>query len=496
MRIDFFSNFYKKENSTKIPSVGSGSAVLRYQVEGHIKEPCSILQPTISLQGPITDSFPGIITYAYIPAFYRYYFVKDFSFVNGLWTAQLSVDVLASWKTNIGTKEMYILRTDQGGNPDNWNGEITDTTYPATTDCDLDVYYMPNVFTNDLTVGCYVVGVIAGESAQSVGAITYYAMDSSAMGNLKSQLLSNENLVTMGITDAQGEPLISDISPELLKTLYNPFQYIASCLWFPFPLSAITAISTPVTEIELGWWGYICEAQRLYAHTLEFGESGPVRVHPQAASRGSYLNYAPYTHRYLMGRFGMVALDPLWYTETDDIDITYKIDLITGQCLTIIGTSYYVETVKHLHACTERHFQLAVPIQLAQIGVDYLGTAVSAVNTVAGTIGNALTGNVGGAITGALSGIYNTLQSAMPQMETSGQNGSFLTAGHDTCVVNQFFKIVDEDLEHRGRPLCEMRRINTLQGYILCADGEIDLDVYSDEREMIRNHLTSGFFWE
>ena len=84
----------------------------------------------------------------------------------------------------------------------------------------------------------------------------------------------------------------------------------------------------------------------------------------------------------------------------------------------------------------------------------------------------------------------------MPQVETSGSNGSFLSADYSTHCITQFFKIVDEDITHRGRPLCEVRTINTLSGFILCAEGDVEISCLDEERNMIKKYLTSGFFWE
>ena len=137
-----------------------------------------------------------------------------------------------------------------------------------------------------------------------------------------------------------------------------------------------------------------------------------------------------------------------------------------------------------------------MPIQIAQVGTDYLGTYATAISTGATAGQQAMTLNVGGAISTLATGIYNTIQAQMPQLETDGSNGSFLSANINTKMVTIFYKIVDEDIEHRGRPLCELRRIDTLSGFILCAEGDLDLDVYDEERKQIKSFLTSGFFWE
>ena len=66
-------------------------------------------------------------------------------------------DVLATYKTEIGNSTEYVLRTDS---TTDFNGEITDTTYPATTDIVSESYSLSNIFTTDLSVGCYIVGII------------------------------------------------------------------------------------------------------------------------------------------------------------------------------------------------------------------------------------------------------------------------------------------------------------------------------------------------
>ena len=326
-------------------------------------------------------------------------------------------------------------------------------------------------------------------------------MTSTQFGALKDKLFSDDNLEIMGIIDSQGQTLIQDLSQEVLKTLYNPYQYIASCMWYPFGEGAITS-KTSVSSIKIGWWNYPLSGYLLYAQTLELGnEQFAITAHPQA-SRGSYLNYAPYTRRSLIGRFGTVAIDNTFFKVGNKINISYVIDLISGHCYTRIARRDESVSPPAEDLIAERNFLIGVPIQIAQVGTDYLGTAVSAINTIPQIMGGAIsgiasgTGAIMGAIAGGASGIYNTLQSAMPQVETSGQNGSFLAPVNNTHVVEQFYKIVDEDISHRGRPLCEIRTINTLSGFILCAEGDMDISCYDNERKEITRFLTTGFFWE
>lgn len=480
-----YKQFAKKENSTKVPPSGT----LTLALQGVLKEPCSIMTPVIKIERLPADAIPGDYTYARWVQADRYYFIEDWVWANGLWEVHMKEDVLATFKTEIGNSTEYVLRTDS---TTDFNGEITDTTYPTTTNIETETTLLPNIFTSDLTVGCYIVGIISGGSTQSVGAISYFLMTSSQFGELKDKLFSDDNLEIMGIIDSGGQQLVQDLSQEVLKTLYDPYQYIVSCMWYPFPQNLVTN-KTAVTSIKIGWWNYPLSGYRLYAQTVEVAEL-PISftLHPQANTRGNYLNYAPYTKRTLIGRFGTVAIDSFNYKPGDTIDVSYTIDLITGQCRTQIGRMRN----NAYDLLTERHFLLGVPIQIAQVGTDYLGTVTTAIGATSGTVGKALSLDIAGAISSGITGIYNTIQSAMPQVETSGSNGSFLTAGYQTHSVTQFFKIVDEDIAHRGRPLCELRQLNTLSGFILCAEGEIDISCYDNERKEITRYLTTGFFWE
>lgn len=489
-----YKQFAKKENSTKVPPSGT----LTLALQGILKEPCSIMTPVIKIERLPADAIPGDYTYARWVQADRYYFIEDWVWVNGLWEVHMKEDVLATFKTQIGSSTEYVLRTDS---TTDFNGEITDTTYPATTDIVTQSYSLSNIFTTNLSVGCYVVGIISGGNSQAVGAISYFAMTSSQFGALKNKLFSNDNLEIMGIIDSGGQALVTDLSQEVLKTMYNPYQYIVSCMWFPFGVNAIPS-SSSVSSIKIGWWDYPLSGNRLYAQTFELGnEQFTIQAHPQA-SRGSYLNYAPYTRRTLLGRFGSVPIDTSMFVVGNKINISYMIDLITGQCYTKISRRNESTSPVSEDLLTERNFLIGVPIQLAQVGTDYLGTAVSAINTIPQIMGGAISGiasgkgAIMGAIAGGASGIYNTLQSAMPQVETGGQNGSFLAPINNTHVIEQFYKIVDEDISHRGRPLCELRRIDTLSGFILCAEGEIDISCYDNERKEIVRYLTDGFFWE
>ena len=501
MNVKLYTGFAKKNNSTKIPASGAPSLDL----VGTLKSDCSVMNPVIQIERLSSDLVPSIYNYAYISDYGRYYYVTDVRWVFPFWEISMSVDVLDSYRTQIGASSHDVLSTDS---TTDFNPMITDTMYPATNEIDLEQFSLPSPFTSQINNGIYVVGLISGDSTNSVGAVTYYAMTAAQFGTFKGILFGNGNLVTMGLAEfdpsAPGTlvPLVTDMSLEMTKAMYNPYQYVASCMWFPFPITALDSGSySLVSGLKLGWWdypvnGYLLQAQNL---VLASPYANAITPHPQAATRGDYLNYAPYTRCTVYGIFGSTPLDLSFFDSDDNsLNITYVIDLITGQCRVRIESFQLSASPRRYHILCEKDFLCGVPIQLAQIATDYLGAAVTAVDAVSNTLNNALTLNVAGTVSSAAHGIYDTLNAIMPQMSTSGTNGSMMIVSSElnTKVVFQYFNLTDEDITHKGRPLCEIRQINTLSGYILCSDGEFDLNCLEQERNLISDFLTTGFFWE
>lgn len=498
MQITFYSGFQKKRNSTKQPGSGTSSMV----VTGTLKENCSVLNPTVRINRVMGDVVPYGFTYAYIPDFNRYYFVTGWTWNPPFWEGSMTVDVLASHRSQIGASSHYVLRTDS---TTDFNPMITDTMYPATNEIDLYQTQLVSPFVSVISDGVYIVGIISGHDTHAVGAVSYYVMTPAQFGAFKGILFGDQNLVTMGLAEfdpsAPGTlvPLTTDMSLEMTKAMYNPYQYVASCMWFPLPLSAISD-KTLVSNIQLGWWSYPVNGYLITAQNIVVNEGAvPIHQHPQAQTRGDYLNYAPYTKCTLFGIYGTLPLDLAFFDRDDDrLSVQYIIDLITGQTRVRIRSYQSSEQNTHYHYIAERDFLCGVPIQLAQISTDYLGAAVTAVDAAANTFQNALTLNVGGAVSSAAHGIYDTLNAVMPQMTTSGTNGSFMITDVylHTTLSYLHYKLTDEDITHKGRPLCEIRQINTLSGYILCSDGEFDISCMDDERTSISDFLTTGFFWE
>ena len=105
-------------------------------------------------------------------------------------------------------------------------------------------------------------------------------------------------------------------------------------------------------------------------------------------------------------------------------------------------------------------------------------------------------GGVAAGIAGGISGIGNAIESIQPRAQTIGSTGSFVSNRGDFRLDYQFFRPIDDDNTHNGRPLCDVRQINTLSGYMLVQDGDVTTTGTAAEDRQIRQYLESGFYYE
>ena len=138
--------------------------------------------------------------------------------------------------------------------------------------------------------------------------------------------------------------------------------------------------------------------------------------------------------------------------------------------------------------------QVGVPISLSSVTRDYIGAATSALGAVGGAVSGFM-GNIGGFI-GAASGVGNAVESLMPRAQTIGTTGSFVSNRGEFRLDHQFFRPVPDDNTHNGRPLCQVRQLNTLSGYMLIQDGDVTIAGTASEDSKIRNYLETGFYYE
>lgn len=465
-----FYTFGKNVNSTKRPTAGGVS----YSI--HLLEPTSVTHPRVTLADKENPAFnPSAYNYAYIDHFGRYYFVTDWAWIGGRWAASLSVDVLASFKPQILESEQYVTRSAA-----EFDGSVSDGLYPAKSALDAIPRLGNNPFTNVLGGGCYVLGVMNNDPA-TMGGVSYYVLNNSQFKALTAAL--------MGDGQFSG---VSEEFVELTKSLTTPFRYLTSCMWFPF--SAFPT-SGETSDLPYGWLtlpGVTC--RRLASDSVaSFNVSIEPAKHPQR-ERGVYLNNAPYS-RYILSwpAVGTFTLDSLKVGVCESVWIYIAVDPISG------GGDVRIYADDALLMTTR--VQIGVTIQLSDMTVDYIGTAVSLVKDTGAMFSRAVSagsvaGAMGNAVLGYGSAVLNAVENMQPVLQSSGANGSTSAFTWSPVLMCEFLEIVDEDNEHRGRPLMRKKQLSELAGFTLCADAEIELSATSGEVESVKSFLNGGVYIE
>ena len=467
----YLMTFNKRENSTERPTLSGATS-------GTLRDNCSVMFPSIGFSWG-QENTPIAANYAYIPEFSRYYFIKNWTWDSGIWWADMAVDVLASWKTEIGNSTQYVLRAAAAT-----NDYVEDSYYPMTREHRTGYSILSTAWTYSRpSAGYYIVGIISS-ATNSIGAVAYYAFTAAEFRAFMYAMLSTTSWTNIDFTSGE-------ISEEFFKSVFNPFQYIVSALWLPFAPDLSSAVST----IPFGWWSVTASAHLILNSTWQQDHVVTIPKHPQNG-RGKYLEASPYTRLSLFYQpFGLLELDPSLYVGQASLTVTVTVDVFTGIGYLFVkpGTSGADNPYDF-----QQTAQVGVPIQLAQIANDYVGALSSLAGGITSGLG-VFSGGVSGVvngIAGAVSGIVDAALSMVPHVSTSGANGSFIPFVMGATLFADFFLVVDEDRARRGRPVCGIYTLSQLAGYQMILNPDIKINGTDDENRMIKDYLMSGYFYE
>lgn len=358
-------NFEKKKNSTRRPTGGSGFV-------GQLAEDFSLLSMTVGFATIDATTAPNY-NYAYIQSFRRYYFIEDWIFSGGIWYARLTVDVLATYRTEISDSYQFVTRSASAR-----DDKIVDT-FPlckAQTHARISSSVTNNPFNLPSSQnGVVVMGVV--NSLGRDGAVTYYMLQLEYFRQFMGSMLNS--ISWAGISG-------TEISAELQKALINPTQYIVSCMYFMVPWSQWSGsqVVETVTTIKLGWWDFSVPAALIIPGALgEFG-SGTLLIpkHPQVSTLGEYVNSAPYSKYTLTFLpFGVFEIDSTDLCGHNTLYWSVNASLATGDAILNVS----VDGVK-ANAILTSQCNIGVQLPVGQIAAN-LHTVDQAISSAARGVG-------------------------------------------------------------------------------------------------------------
>lgn len=465
-----FYTFAKKTNSTKLPTGGTTFSI-------NLKDDTSVTHPQIRLN----TSNPSAYNYCYIPTFNRYYFVTDWTNeTNNIWSASLSVDVLATYRSEILASSQFVLRSASETDSD-----IVDMMYPTTTKLDIQrTTFATRPIGNELR---YIVAVSNATSNNKVGGCTYYNLTYGQFSAVMSLLLGSSSYL--------GDFSLDSISDSLVKSLVNPLQYFGESYILPYNIGDGT-----LDLLSCGWWaidptyGYpiLTNSKVLHKHELWRSDLN-LPAHPQTSAAGVFMNCQPYTDHYLYaGVFGMIHLDASTLHNCSRVELVLEGDFKGNLELTIWG---YTMSGGSLLAkvLDKRNTNCAIPISLTQAN-NKVESALTMGASALSAVGHASTANPKGLCSDLASGIESAQDFFMPKAEGKPGVGAFADALENWEVTSVFKTITDIAPNLYGKPLCQDKILSTLNGYTKCAQAYIEIGGTKEESDTIVNYLNGGFY--
>lgn len=486
MNVKFY-NLAKKVNSTKQPAVSDPFD----SVDVVLKTPSSILAPVVELNMPSVPAW----NYAYIPDMERYYYVTGTAYNRGVWEISLSVDVMASFKSDIGGTSMYMLRSSTSQ-----TGTLIDSLYPATNACSHQLVTVKSSTT--FAGGTIALNVANGDSNSG---LTTYVMNVQNFGNFLDAIMIN------GDTDSASW---DSQNQSIEVTKYEPARYIYSAYWFPGSYSHYND-GAALSTMKLGNFtatGFTFYKANLSASALTLTYNITLPKHPQAAARGSFCNGEPYSEYVLnMGPFGGVALPAVAMANATSITAKVYEDILTGQGRLMV---YTAGGILLANVTT----QWGVPLPIFSGGYrDYSGKATRNAGLLSAAIGTAelvgagaagWNGNgesaAGLAVSGGatvVSGMETAIRGANAinkgAITSIGSAGGFM----DHLVVwdldATFYDIASDNNANNGRPYCRTSTPATLGGYMIAQKGLVTSNAATrTELDSINAYMVGGFYYE
>ena len=465
MNILVFSNFSKRKNSTKTPLDSSGTVV-----DVALKESTSIEAPVFRLT---SNDF----TINYVKAFGAYYFVNDIVSID---KAHIEIycekDVLATYKTEIGSYNAFILRASSDYDLEVYDPLISQQVAPVELylDSSYDELVAPLPGSGTDSAGVYIVRV-AGRNGINTFAMTKALLNS---------------IMDFAFTDSNFQDIIDDL---VVTELFNPFHYILDVRFLPLTSAARTEILLRATQkrVWLGWYD-----TRVDSYCIDPGEIsiGPVYYDTVDITPGRFFNdFRDYDARWVKAYLfipgiGQVEISPqhLRYP----MRIEWAVDLMSGHIIAKLLTN----TQEGQSTIATYQGSIGCPYQIGQVTGD-LGQIVQ---TAALTAAGLATGGAAGLTAAGMTAMSNAPGFLQPDTNIMGNMADMMTYRvYPNVVLSRHImhaKVIPTSTH--GRPLYEYRTISSLSGYVQCDNATVPIAGESRDKDAVNGYLNGGFYYE
>ena len=452
--------FSKKKNSTAQPSGTSRDYTVYMKENSSIENPVFILGTGINA---------GV---SYCQAFGNYYFVDDIVLISADQVElHCSIDVLATHKTAIGNLTTHIDRCAAAAAYNNmiYDAAISQSQLVISESVESTAV-VPAA--DQSTNGTYIIGVIGGYGSTS-GGISVYALSKSELEEALDFMFTESNFTDV-LTDS------------IVKSFFNPFQYIVFLRWYPFTKAALGTLT--YKKIKFGWWETASTYGQLDDIRVNFGAKLTVPT-------PYYSDFRNYDQRFTqlfveLPTVGGIFLDPSILSPTGvDLFLGLTMDICTGE------TIIYLETVTGSGMTTRSRIGTYKGSMGASIPVGQVNGEMGSLLSSAAQVGLGIA--TGDAAIG-VEGLRGVIGSYNPPPSMLGTYGSraYFSGMVNAKVTQRVYASGDLLTNVYGRPCHKNLQISTLSGFVKCQAASIALDAPDTEIEAVNNYLNTGFYYE
>lgn len=477
-----FYFFNKKENSTARPT-DSGAAI-----DCIIKDGSAVVNPTLRLKW--SGAAAPLYNYAYIAGFQRYYFTREWRYIDRQWEVDLVCDVLATYKTNIGGLTKYVLRSASQS-----DDHVLDNYYPATGEA-LNYSKQANFgWAQYGSTGGAVIATVIGQNSIPAGNYVAQAQMSVADTQLLINNLLNRISSEIDIHETSDPFGLFDLCAELIKIpsrmTDSLIKYVPDIMWFPF---TNPNVATPSENLKAGIHEVLATSKYNWITNpvLTFTQYIDTSTFPGSDPDWEWAApYASYTLHFMP--FGDIPLDSFDILRSTRLKLDVKVDTISGIAVLIITMEAGELGGRVL---TTRSAQLGIKLPYGGSSIDYAGM-MSGAATAAISAVNYFTGAEGATAAGLIGSVANAASLSNPSAYSSGATGTGASITGIASLYCRKLAHVPIDNDENGKPLCKLVQIDTLSGFTKVADGNItSMTASYPELMEVKSYLEGGFFYE
>ena len=458
MKLRYWLDFNKRQNSTKRPDLNQGT-----EINVYLKDNTSLDNPVFIVSGELRTW-----SYCYAPSLSRYYFITDIvSISRDQFEVHCVMDAAATYRSEILAYNAFVERAASYYDvmvPDHALSMQQDIIYSgiAGSETRLD------------STGTFIVP-LAGKTGLQMVMFSNLAAAGAFFNGLQVEG-PDGTIPAMSVLD--------DIFTSIGFQFFNAQDYMGAPYWIPVSYADLIGSSA---TLSIGMFGTTITEDLADAFAfppITGALNIPSNYYDDFRSRDP--RYSQY-FIWLPG-VGEVPLDSAAAAE-GNLYFTMSLDVING------NVNYILETTGGA-LIGSFDGNLSVPLPFGQIKMDY---SAPIRNAASGAISGAVHGGVAGAAIGAASGFIQGVDALLhPQVSIMGTGGNkVVIQDHpDIYVSLQNYGSTEFPVTEYGRPLCQNVRLGDLSGFVKCGNASVPLVALDHTRSEINQMLNTGIYIE